>query len=197
MKTQEDHRDDISGVILAGGLGRRMGQRDKGWMSFQGRPLIAHVLERFRPQVDKVIISANRNRERYETLGYTVVADMTGDFSGPLAGWQAVLRATKTSWLASVPCDSPRFPDDLVARLYRAAIQKSAPIAIACTQARAHPVFALLHRDLLTRLTHYLENGGRRVETWCRDCGAAEAIFDDQQEAFDNINTENDLWKNG
>lgn len=193
MPISTNQRSEITGLILAGGLGRRMGQQDKGWVLFQNRPMIEHVLNRICPQVNSVIINANRNQDRYAALGHEVISDVIEGFSGPLAGWHAALLATKTPWVVSVPCDSPRLPEDLVARLYQGAQEKESQIAIARTNGRAHPVFALFHRDLLPQLTQYIESGERKVETWCRMQSAIEVAFDDQPEAFDNINTENDL----
>jgi molybdopterin-guanine dinucleotide biosynthesis protein A, proteobacterial len=188
-----DSRDSITGVVLAGGLSRRMARRDKAWLLFAGRPMIERVIERLRPQVDHLIVNANGDLSRYQTLGVPVISDIFTDFCGPLAGWHAALHAITTPWLISVPCDSPRLPMDLVARLYAALPDQQPRVVMPCTARGAHPVFALLHLGLLPSLTQYIESGERKVENWCRTQNVIEVPFDDQPEVFCNINTEQDL----
>ncbi len=195
---EDSYCQHITGVVLAGGLSRRMGQRDKAWMMFEGKPMIEHILARLKPQVGSIIISANKNLARYQALNEKIVPDVFENFCGPLAGWHAALMAAATPWLVFAPCDSPRMPTDLVARLYDALADKTLPCARPCvvvpsTKKGLHPVFALLHRDLLPSLTQYLESGERKAESWCRAQEMIEVSFDDESDAFCNINTEQDL----
>ncbi len=186
--TADPPRHAITGLILAGGRGRRLGGVDKGLLPLQGRPLVAHVLERLQPQVGAIVISANRHRERYAEWGCPVVGDELPGYPGPLAGIAAGLRAATTPYLAVVPCDAPRLAPDLVARLYAALAEQQAEIAIAHDGQHVQPVFALLARVLLADLLAYLQAGGRGVEHWCRRLRLAIADFRDEAKSFLNIN---------
>ncbi len=189
-------RDDVTGIVLAGGLGRRMGNGepdfDKGLQTLQGRPMVAHVIERLQPQVGALIVNANRNLETYRRFGHPVLADRIRDFAGPLAGLHAGLHATTTRYAVTVPCDAPFLPADLVDRLGAALQASDARIAVATTGARRHPVFALLERDLLESLRAFLEAGGRKVEAWQASQHRIDVDFDDA-DAFVNINTPEEL----
>lgn len=180
--------DKISGVILAGGLGRRMGGVDKGLQLLAGRPLAAQVAERFAPQVDELFINANRNPEAYAALGYRVLPDLVPDFAGPLAGLHAALAAAKHPLLATAPCDSPFMPADLVAQLAAALAESGADIAVARAADRLHPVFCLCRRSLLPDLAAYLADGGRKVQEWQRRHALAVVDFADAA-AFANLNS--------
>lgn len=180
--------DKISGVILAGGLGRRMGGVDKGLQLLAGRPLAAQVAERFAPQVDELFINANRNPEAYAALGYRVLPDLVPDFAGPLAGLHAALTAAKHPLLATAPCDSPFMPADLVAQLAAALAESGADIAVARAADRLHPVFCLCRRSLLPDLAAYLADGGRKVQEWQRRHALAVVDFADAA-AFANLNS--------
>lgn len=182
----------ITGLILAGGMARRMGGGDKGLQSFRGRPLIVHAIDRLAPQVNDMLISANRNRDTYAALGYPVIADAVGGFAGPLAGLHAGLCACTTALLVSVPCDSPFLPADLVARLHAALIQADAQVALAQSGGRAQRVCALYRRGVLDNLTTFLDGGGRQVEAWHVGLKAVEVAFPDAA-AFANINTPEEL----
>jgi molybdopterin-guanine dinucleotide biosynthesis protein A len=178
----------IDGAILAGGRGRRMGGADKGWILWQGRPLVEQVAERLRPQVGRLLISANRNLERYAALGAAVVADERagqGEFAGPLAGMLAVLRQARGDWVAFVPCDAPALPRALVARLAEAGAGTRA--AVATCGGVVQPVFCLLPRTLAPRLQELLEQGERRPQEMLRQVGAVAVPFADAA-AFANIN---------
>lgn len=185
--------ETITGVVLAGGLGRRMGGVDKGLQLLGGRPLVAHVLERLRPQVERLAINANRSQSEYAGFGFPVFADTLADFPGPLAGLQAALQFAETPLVLTVPCDSPFLPADLSERLRAGMNESDAPLAIARAEGRVHPVFCLCRRALLADLTAYLASGGRRVAEWCAAAGAAVVDFDDQSAAFRNFNTLADL----
>lgn len=182
----------ISGVVLAGGLGRRMGG-DKGLQLLHGRPLAGWACARLAPQVDDLSINANEHPERYAALGYPVIGDRIGGFAGPLAGLHAALVAATHDLVAVVPCDSPGLPDDLVARLRDGLVQAAADIAVARCGDRVHPVFCLARRSLAPALEAYLASGERRVGAWLAIVRSVEVPFDDCPEAFENLNTPADL----
>jgi molybdopterin-guanine dinucleotide biosynthesis protein A len=184
---------DITGIVLAGGQGRRMGNVDKGLVELDGRPLVAHAIERLAPQVATIVINANRNAGRYAGFGYPVVADAIGGFAGPLAGLHAGLGAATTPFAVTCPCDSPHLPEDLVARLTAAFDAQRIDIAVARTFDQPHPVFALVRRSLLAHLVRFLEDGGRKIDAWYASLPVAEVSFDDEADAFRNINTPAEL----
>ena len=187
------NRPRITGVILAGGLGRRMGSLDKGLQALRGRPMVAWVIERFGPQVDELLINANQNGDRYAAFGQRVVPDQIPDFAGPLAGLHTALQAATHPLVATVPCDSPFLPADLVARLASALTARAADLAVARTVTHVQPVFCLCRRALLPSLSEYLDQGGRKVDRWQASLKVVEVAFDDQPEAFANLNTGEDL----
>lgn len=184
----EPHPKYTTGVILAGGRGSRMGGEDKGWVALNGHPMIEHVIARLRPQVGEMLISANRNQDRYAALGYPVVSDALSGYQGPLAGMAAGLQAARTPFVVTVPCDSPLFGDDLVARLARALVRADADIAVAHDGVRAHPVFLLLKRALYPSLLEFLDAGERKIDRWFVRHRVAQADFADSPEAFMNVN---------
>jgi len=184
---------DVTGIVLAGGMGRRMGGVDKGLVALAGRPLVAHVLERLAPQVGGIVVNANQNAERYAEFGYPVVPDTVGGFAGPLAGLQAGLTLATTPYVVTVPCDSPFLPADLVARLAAGLERERAQLAVAQTFAQPHPVFALVDRRVLPHLTAFLEGGGRKIDAWYASLPVATVAFDDAADAFRNINTVDEL----
>jgi molybdopterin-guanine dinucleotide biosynthesis protein A len=183
----------VSGVVLAGGQGRRMGSVDKGLVPLHGRPMVRHVLDRFAPQVDDVLINANQNLDRYAALGFRVVPDSIEGFVGPLAGLHVGLTHAAQPLVATVPCDSPFLPADLVARLLAALQMMDAELAVARTFDQPHPVFALVRRSVLPHLTRFLEGGGRKIDAWYATLKTIEVAFDDEADAFRNINTLDEL----
>lgn len=183
----------VTGVILAGGQGRRMGSVDKGLKLLRGKPMIAWVIERFAPQVDELLVNANQNLERYAQLGYRVIPDAIEGFAGPLAGLQRALAEARHELVATVPCDSPYLPPDLIERLRGALEQQSADLAVARTGDQAHPVFCLCRRRVSSSLTEYLAHGGRKIDAWYAKLKVTEVAFDDNAAAFSNVNTEADL----
>ncbi|WP_321817759.1 MULTISPECIES: molybdenum cofactor guanylyltransferase MobA [unclassified Paraburkholderia] len=192
---------DITGLVLAGGRGQRMGGADKGLQLLHGQPLAAHVLARLAPQVGTLAISANRNQDVYATLGApwqaTVLADTLPDYPGPLAGLLAGLRAARTGWLLSAPCDSPWLPADLATRLSAAASEHGAAIVTAQTtdatgEVSLHPVFALLRTSLADDLAAFLDAGERKVRAWYARHTAAVVSFADER-AFYNVNSLQEL----
>ena len=183
----------ISGIVLAGGQGRRMGGVDKGLQLLRGKPLVQWVLERLAPQVDEVLINANQNIASYERFGHRVVTDEVGGFAGPLAGLASGMKLASRPLVVTVPCDSPFLPIDLVARLHAAMDAGAADLAVAKTGDRSHPVFALAHRRLLANLAEFLAAGGRKIDAWYAPLDTVEVLFDDQPDAFSNINTRDEL----
>jgi molybdopterin molybdotransferase len=187
----------ISGLILAGGRGTRMGHVDKGLQPFGGKPMAAHVLERLAPQVATVAINANQNLDTWAGFGVPVWPDDTPGFAGPLAGVEAGMRRCSTPYLLTAPCDSPFLPPDLAERLSGALMAEGADIAFAATQEpgmvrQPHPVFCLVKTSLLPVLSAYLAVGGRKMDGWYRDLKSVEVLFDDA-DAFRNINTRDEL----
>ena len=183
----------ITGRILAGGQGRRMGGVDKGLQIFRGKRLVDHVYERLAPQVGGIVINANQNHDAYKSFGVRVVSDAIGGFAGPLAGLHAGLSVSRRPYLASVPCDSPFLPDDLVERLLERLNATGADLAVAKTGDQPHPVFCLARRSVLEHLTNFLKGGGRKIDAWYASLAVVEVNFDDQAEAFSNINTLEEL----
>jgi len=192
MSNTIEFRNQITGLVLAGGMGRRMGGCDKGLQVFQGKPMVAWAIERLTPQVGALIINANQNPDAYAAFGYPVVPDEIAGFAGPLAGLHTGLLAATTPFLVTVPCDSPFLPDDLVSRLYNALETNGAELAVAKTGDQAHPVFSLVRVDVLDSLTAFLIGGGRKIDTWYAALKIVEVPFEDEH-AFANINTLEEL----
>jgi molybdenum cofactor guanylyltransferase len=188
--------DDITGIVLCGGRGSRMGGVDKGLQDYQGMPLALHALLRLSPQVGAVMLNANRNLGAYEAMGAPVWPDPMPDYPGPLAGLLAGLERCETPYLVTVPCDVPDFPVDLVARLARSLVQDDAEIALAATREdgrlNMQPVFCLLHSSLLESLVRYLHSGERKIEPWTAQHRRSVVEFEDAS-AFFNANTLADL----
>ncbi len=192
--------DTITGLVLAGGRGSRMGGVDKGLQPFNGTPLALHALRRLAPQVGPLLLSANRNIDEYRTFGAPVWEDDLTGHAGPLAGFLSGLRQARTPWLLTVPCDTPLFPADLAARLSAALVADDADIAMAQGASgadaagglSAQPVFCLLRASLADDLSRYLQEGGRRVGQWAQRHRTVQVRFDrpgDAPEAFFNANT--------
>jgi molybdopterin-guanine dinucleotide biosynthesis protein A len=190
----------VTGLILAGGRGSRMGNIDKGLQAFRGGTMLSHVMARLAPQVGTLIINANQNLARHQQLGVPVWPDALDGFAGPLAGLQTGLMHCDTPYLVTAPCDSPFLPEDLVARLAAALMAQDADVAVAVTldgqdgslRRQAQPVFCLVKTSLLPHLSHYLGTGGRKIAAWYATLKVAEALFEDGA-AFRNINTLDDL----
>ena len=179
----------VTGVVLSGGRGTRMGGVDKGLLPFRGRTMVEWVLDRIEPQVAEVLISANQNLDRYLAFGHPVLADRITGFAGPLAGLHAGLCLARSELVAVVPCDSPFLPADLVQRMTDSLERAEADVAVARTSAGRHPVFCLCRAFLLGHLTQFLEAGGRKVDAWYASLKLTEVAFDDRATGFLNINT--------
>lgn len=184
---------DLTGMVLAGGEGRRMGGRDKGLEPFAGLPLVGHVVKRLEGQVAELLINANRNADAYRFFADRVIADVVMDgaevgFKGPLMGIYSGLQAAKTPWLLVVPCDSPALPDDLVARMVQGIGQHD--IAVAFDGERLHPVVALLRTSLADDLAATLAEGERKIDRWYARHAWCKVDMSDCPDAFANLNTE-------
>ena len=196
---------DITGLILAGGRGSRMGGIDKGLQNFNGMPLALHTLMRLAPQVSEVMVNANRNLAAYESFGVAVWPDTQPDFAGPLSGFLVGLERCETPYLLTVPCDTPFFPLDLAERLGQALLAQDAEIAMAAapetdeqgqTRVRTQPVFCLIKVELLESLVRFTASGGRKIDAWTAQHRTVEVPFDTAQDdprAFLNINTLQEL----
>jgi molybdenum cofactor guanylyltransferase len=184
--TSGEHR--ITAIVLAGGRATRMGGVDKGLVELGGRPMIAHVLDLLVPQVDRVLINANRTLDQYASFGWPVVPDDDTGFLGPLAGLAAGLRACDTPLVLTVPCDSPLVAPDLAARLMDALLRDDAEIAVASDGQWLQPVFLLVRRELLASLEAYLQGGGRKIDRWFDGHRLAKVDFSDRPETFLNVN---------
>lgn len=170
-----------------------MGGADKGLVTFNDQPMVMHVLQRLAPQVDEILINANREIDRYQQLGYRVIADEITGFAGPLAGLHAGMRHAQHPYILTAPCDSPLLPASLSKRLMNALIERDADIAVAKTGKQAHPVFCLCRRALLPSLEQFLAQGERKMADWIAQLDSVEVSFTDQAHAFTNINTPEEL----
>ena len=183
--------NSVTGIVLAGGQGRRMGGVDKGLQPLRGRTMVEAVLARLAPQVDGIVINANQNLEAYARFGHRVVPDAIGGFAGPLAGLHAGLKVASHSLVVTVPCDSPFLPEDLVKRLSLSLGHHD--LAVAKTGEQPHPVFALVQKRCLENLEAFLAGGGRKIDAWYASLKVVEVNFDDEADAFRNINTQEEL----
>jgi molybdopterin-guanine dinucleotide biosynthesis protein A len=196
---------DITGLILAGGRGSRMGGVDKGLQNFNGIPLALHTLMRLGPQVESVMVNANRNLSAYESFGASVWPDASADFAGPLSGFLVGLERAETPYVLTVPCDTPRLPLDLAERLAAGLIREDADIAMAAapetddsgqTQIRTQPVFCLMKIEMSESLVKFTHAGGRKIDAWTAQHKTVVVPFDapsDDPLAFANVNTLNEL----
>ncbi len=195
METHLD-KSDITGLILAGGQGKRMGSIDKGLQLFLGKPLFSYAVKRLKPQVTTILLNANQNIEAYKQSGLEVISDEPLTYAGPLAGFLTGLKHCKTPYLLCVPCDSPFFPETLLKQLYHALINEKTNIAIATTGSqlsfKAHPVFCLMKKTVLSHLDIFLNSGQRKIEAWYSSLKTSLVHFSDEA-AFSNINTIEEL----
>ena len=196
--TEPIRPEQITGLVLAGGRGSRMGGVDKGLQTHRGLPLAQHALLRLQPQVGHQMINANRNLGAYQAMGVPVWPDAAADFPGPLAGFLAGLAHCETPYLVTVPCDTPNFPPDLVTRLAAALVAEGAEIAMAATledgRVQLQPVFCLLAAALTDSLVAFTHSGQRKVERWAGSHRCATVVFDDAA-AFANANTPDELQR--
>ncbi len=182
---------DVTGIILAGGRGSRMGGEDKGLMMLNGQPLYQHVLQRLQPQVATVCISANRNQARYQQSGFPVISDHIPEYAGPLAGMLTALQAITTPWALFVSCDTPFIPQHLAQQLWQ---QRGSASAVWVRNAdRDHPTMTLIHRQAIEKLRDFLQRGDRKLMLFLAEIDAKAVIFSDDPLFFTNINTLEDL----
>lgn len=201
MASASLNKQEITGIILAGGRGSRMGGVDKGLQLFNGIPLVENALALLKPQVGAMLVNANRNLDTYKALGAPVLADDLADFAGPLAGFLVGLAHCTTPYLMTAPCDTPCFPADMVLRLAEALVQENTDIAMASspddTGKLCHqPVFCLLKRELLPSLQTFTADGGRKIGAWAAQHPLVRVPFNmahDDPKAFYNANTVADL----
>ncbi len=193
---QMPDKTNVTGVLLAGGLGRRMSidghGTDKGLLAFRGKPLARHVIDRVIPQVSTLLINTGPDSDPWRSFGLPLVADLVPGRVGPLAGLHAAMTVATTPWVLSVPCDTPFLPSNLLERLANAQKGIGADrVSVRCGE-QSHPVIALVRSELASGLRDYLEKGGRRIEAWLASGRWAQADFDDE-EAFANLNTPEEL----
>jgi molybdenum cofactor guanylyltransferase len=184
---------NISSVILSGGRATRMNGVDKGLVTLQQKPLISHVIARLKPQVDEILINANREITAYEAFGLPVLQDENEEFIGPLAGFSLGLQHAKYDYVLTVPCDSPLLPLNLVERLYNGIAASRMDIACASSDGNTHPVFCLMKKSVLPSLQAYIESGVRKVSAWQKSQKYIEVDFSDDADGFINLNTFEDL----
>lgn len=189
----ERDKAHVTGVLLAGGGGRRMGGADKGLLTLRGRPLAAYALDALQTAAGTILVNANRNRADYARFGYPVVADGPEGFAGPLAGLLSAMRAASTEYVLTLPCDAPFADGEILARLYDTLKRENAEACAAHDGARLHPVFMIVERRLAEDLAGYLAGGGRKVETWLTRHRLAVADFRDRPQLFANLNTPEEL----
>ncbi|MEM7304240.1 MAG: molybdenum cofactor guanylyltransferase MobA [Pseudomonadota bacterium] len=184
---------NTSGLILAGGKAQRMGGNDKGLIELNGRAMIEHVIDGLQPQVQTILINANRNVDTYKKYGFKVLEDRLEDFQGPLAGFASGMEHCKTDYIATVPCDGPFISPDYVDRLHKAVSSERAMICVADDGHRLQPVYALIHTSLLDSLMKFLATGDRKIDRWYESVNFAKADFSDVAEMFTNVNTPKEL----
>ena len=188
-----DVRTAVTGIILAGGMGRRMNGADKGLVTLQQQHMIGWVIDILQPNVSEVIINANRNVADYEKFAARVVKDSIDGFQGPLAGFEAGLCAASTDWVYTCPCDSPRQSPALLPHMFAAVIENDAEIGVAFDGERTHPVFSLVRTELLQSLRTYLEAGERKIDRWFAQHKLLTVDCSEYSASFVNINTEEEL----
>ena len=193
MTTHDRTDNSITGVILAGGGGRRMGGEDKGLLSLHGKMLVQHVIDRLAPQCQKLLINCNRNQQAYADFHYPLFSDSMSGGLGPLAGLLSAMELSSTPLVLSIPCDTPALPLDLVARMLRTLEESQADICTVSDGERLHPVILLAHCRLQSSLRGYLDSGARKVHDWFYSQAHGIADFSDQPNAFTNLNTPQQL----
>ncbi len=193
MKPVTTQKTLVTGVIVSGGKARRMGGQDKGLVELSGKPMIEYVIETIKPQVNSIIINANRNLSQYKEYGYPVISDDLTGYHGPLAGIVSCMQVIDTLLMLSVPCDSPFVPNDLVERLYKQLEKEQADISVAHDGNRMQPVFSLIKTECLDSLLDFLNRDERKIDRWYAQHKVAITDFSDKPETFININKPEDI----
>ena len=189
----KQHQPGITGAILAGGLGRRMGGVDKGQLAVAGVPLIERVLGCLLPQVEHILINANRHTAEYDRYGYPVITDQTSGFQGPLAGMASVLAAAETEFVLCVPCDAAWLPPDLATRMATALANSQGRVCTVHDGVWLHPVCSLIPRALLPDLRQWMTEGRREVAGWLQKQGLVTVSYPEWPSVYWSINTPADL----
>ncbi len=186
-------QNKVTGVVLAGGLARRMDKQDKGLIKFQNKPLVSYALETLAQVAEKVFINANRNQAIYRQMGFEVIADQTDTFDGPLAGIYSAMTHTLTETLLVIPCDSPLIKPEHLIKLLSAINEQDNEIAVAYDGERLHPVFLAIKTSLKNSLNNYLQEGNRKIDTWLFQHRLVQVDFSQETDIFLNINTLSEL----
>ena len=186
------HKEDITAVILAGGQGRRMGGQDKGLLEFDGRLMIEILIEQLQNQQLDILINANRNQATYRSYGYPVIGDDLKDYQGPLAGFASAMATVKTSYILTLPCDSPKLAGNFVDRFIETFNHEKSPVCVAHDGERLQPVYALIETGLLDNLKQFLDSGDRKIDRWYALHHYAQVDFSNEAAMFQNINTPED-----
>ncbi|WP_424946194.1 molybdenum cofactor guanylyltransferase MobA [Candidatus Spongiihabitans sp.] len=190
---QGDAICEVTGLILAGGLARRMGGQDKGLILFRGEAMAQRIARALRPQCHHILINANRNISEYEKFGYPVISDQLTDFQGPLAGMLTGLNTISTPWMVTAPCDGPFMASDYVKKMKRAVALNNHAIAVAACASRLQPVYAMIHQSLMTSLGAFLGGNERKIDKWYGQHDYTIVDFSDAAHMFENINTPQQL----
>jgi len=183
----------VTGVILAGGLARRMSNQDKGLIKYKGRPMVSYAIAALTPVANQTIINANRNREQYQAFGLPVITDQTDSFDGPLAGVLSAMIYTDADVLLVMPCDSPLIKAEHLQKLLTTRAENNADVAVAFDGERLHPVFLAIKTSLKTSLQDYLASGQRKIDHWLEQQKMVKADFSNEPDIFININTMTEL----
>jgi len=186
-------RPQVTGIVLAGGRGNRMGAIDKGLVNYRGKPMIASVLETLEQALDKIVISANRNIDAYRKFGYPVTSDSTREFAGPLAGMQSGLALTTTPYAFIVPCDTPGINTEILLRLFDRLGENASGLAVASINSKIEPVVLLLETNLLQSINSFIARGERKTGLWVQEQSGIPVDFSDHAEWFYNINRPEDM----
>jgi molybdopterin-guanine dinucleotide biosynthesis protein A len=188
-----DSQLKITGVILAGGMARRMNNQDKGLVLYNGQPLVSYAIKAISPVVSRLLINANRNQTSYQQFGCPVIADQTSSFDGPLAGVLSAMLVTEDEILVVMPCDSPLIKTAQLEKLLSTLLETEAEIAVAFDGERLHPVVLALKTALKNSLAHYLASGERKITRWLEQQDTVKVDFSAEAEVFLNVNTLNEL----
>ena len=188
-----DTQKKVTGVILAGGLARRMNNQDKGLVLFKGQPMVSYAIAAMSAVADQTLINANRNIQEYQKFGFPVVSDLTDSFDGPLAGVLTAMYFAKTGLLLVMPCDSPLVKANHLQKLLTTRAEHDADVAVAVAGVRLHPVFLAIKSDLKQSLQDYLHSGQRKMESWLEQQKIVKADFSNEQEVFVNVNSLSEL----
>ena len=187
------NKSNITAVILAGGKGSRLEGQDKGLVVYKNKTLIQHVIDRIQSQVNSILINANRNQETYESYGHPIISDELSNFQGPLAGFACAMKATKTDYIVTMPCDGPMLPLNLVSRMIDNLNGHTQSISVAHDGNRLQPVYAMIPVVLIDSLESFLANGDRKIDLWYAEHKTVLVDFSDQPESFFNVNKQEDL----